>query len=389
MDALKKGLVAVQVGEALANYAVADAPLKVAAPTERTRRPEHCDWIFQDDQTFWQEQLSDYGKAAREKTRKPQWFRINFAAVSEWVARVPGLYWLPGSARMRKVHPSQIESEDARWRTYTPKGKSQLVSGGVGTLRFPPSEDGYRLVTLSASCNASTGVPALVSPDVWDYLDLKEGSIIVDGWACWRAMPQRWAVQFPIIQEIPRDCLILDNVEAIGEVEQRAPIQAHPFSVLEYWDGPTQLHDFVYATAYTGEKRFRHEISEFFETYRKARDRDGSYLIAADIEQPMWEAIFASPAEMRKDKDAQLRLIEERVQDVVKGVDVVEALVRKLSGVMDETDLKRLSVKAGIEWRRWSRGGSIGEQAARLVDAAIRSSKQQALLYAIQFEVPQ
>jgi hypothetical protein len=93
--------------------------------------------------------------------------------------------------------------------------------------------------------------------------------------------------------------------------------------------------------------------------------------------------------DQRKDKDAQLRLIEERVEDVVKGVDVAEALIRKLSRVMDATDFERLSVKAGIEWRRWSRGGSIGDEAARLVDAAIHSSKQQALLYAAQFELPQ
>jgi hypothetical protein len=247
-----------------------------------------------------------------------------------------------------------------------------------------------RQVGLTASYNASTGVPALVSPDVWDHHHLTEGSIIEWGEARWRGMPQRWAAQFPVIRGIPRGCFVLDDVDAIYRVgERKVPIQAHPFSVMEYWDGPTQLHDFVYATADTAQQGFRRELSKFFEAYRTAKDRNGTYLIAADIADPMWNATFANPEEMRREKSAQLRLIEQRVQDAVQGIDIAEALVRKLSGVMNATDLQRLSVQAGIEWRQWWQGGSIGEEAARLVDAAISRGKQQALLHAVQFELPQ
>jgi hypothetical protein len=155
---------------------------------------------------------------------------------------------------------------------------------------------------------------------------------------------------------------------------------------MEYWDGDMQLHDFVYATADSTDPGFRGYLTEFFEGYRKDKDRHGTYLTAADIAEPMWDAMFADPADMRVRKAAQLRLIERRLADAAKDQDVVAALLRRLSAVARTDDLKRLSEKAGIPWRRWSQGGSIAEEAGRLVGAAVEDEKEQALLYAVQFE---
>ncbi|WFU40782.1 hypothetical protein QA640_42640 [Bradyrhizobium sp. CB82] len=387
-----------KVGEALANYSLADTPLAEGQIGEEEARAPAYGSGFYDDQEIWRDLLRlhshtrlDEGRPGR-RTSSPdpnRWDTVSTlykVAVSEWVARVPGLYWLPGSQRMRTVHPSQIESKSDGWLTYTPRGKSQTVSGGVGTLKLSPSESGYRLATLTASCNASTGVPALISPDVWDHHRLREGSVIVCGATRWRAMPLQWAAQFPIMQQLPRGCLVLDNVENVLDVEDGAPIQAHPFSIMEYWDGPVRLFDFVYATADTRDEGFRADLSRFFEAYRLANDREGNYLTAADIAEPMWDAEFTSPESLRRDQRAQLRLIERRVEDTIRGIDFTEVLVKRLSQAAGLTDLKRISANAGIEWRRWSQGGAIGDEATRLVEYAISSGKQQALLYSLQYE---
>ena len=51
----------------------------------------------------------------------------------------------------------------------------------------------------------------------------------------------------------------------------------------------------------------------------------------ADIAEPLWDAMFADPADMRVRKAAQLRLIERRLADAAKDQDVVAALLRRLS----------------------------------------------------------
>jgi len=383
-EALLRSFLAVQVAEAAANYAHADEPLtRVTRATRKARLVQSGPIRSLDDEKFWWRMLENEGHSVHSVFGRS-------VAITEWIARIPGLYWRPGSAQMRKVLPAQIEVETGNWRTYTPQGKSRLVSGGVGTLRFPPATDGFRLVTITSTHNASAGVPALVSPDVWDHWNLAEGSVVNISDIPWRPMPQEWAAQFPVIRGIKRGCLVLSKVAAVEVKEQGAPVQVHPFSIMEYWNENIQLHDFVYATGDTRSKGFRRDVSQFFESYRNDKGREGSYLTTSDIADPMWDATFADPAEMRASRGPQLRLIEKRAEEAVSGPGSIDALLRKLSSLDSHSDLMRLSEKAGIPSPRWSSFGiSLGEEAARLVDVAIQSNKQQALLHAVMLELPQ
>ena len=312
--------------------------------------------------------------------------RIYEAAVSEWVARVPGLYWAPSSSFMRKIKPALIEHKTKTWITYQPLGKSQKVMGGIGTLRLAPATDGYRLMTLTTTLNASAGILALVSPEIWEDGWCGEGSVISAS-AKWQAMTEKWASQFPSVKGIPRGYLILDKRDQVRVREHGAPVEIHPFSIMEYWDGSAQLLDYVYATVDTTEADFRDKLTDFFESYRIAEGRGGEYLLAADVSDPMWDAWFSSPAELRDSRRAsQLRLIEARVHDAVSGQDVVDALIRTLSQSDNVKDLRRLSKDAGIEFQRWSAGGTVAEESARLVSEAVRSGKEQALIQVVMAE---
>ena len=179
----------------------------------------------------------------------------------------------------------------------------------------------------------------------------------------------------------------MDEVDSIHYVDYGTPILIHPFSVMEYWSGPAQLHDFVYATADTSNISYRREVSMFFEEYKTLHGRDGTYLLSADMPEPMWEATFSDPEEMRVRKDVQLRLIKQRVDETVNGEDVAEALIKKLSALDGVDDLRRLSADAEVDWRRWSEGGLLAAEAARLVDSAIRLGKQHSLLQIVLMEM--
>ena len=285
----------------------------------------------------------------------------------------------------------RVESQLNMWKIYTLPMESVVVSGGVGTLRLLAAIDGYRLVTLTSSLNASSSVPALVSPDVWDHLLMPEG-VLIGGHAVWRDMPLQWAEQFPITSGIPRGCLMLDQPDEvqIWDPGDRAPILVHPFSVIEYSEGPTLPHDFIFAAADTSNPTHRKGLGDFFERHRNEDGHDGTYLLSADIAQPMWDATFGSPAAMRASKGAELRVLEERIKEIVNGQDCVDSLRHMLSDVEMHADRKRLSEKAGIPFQRWAANGiSHADQVVRLIDAAVRSNQQQALLYAVKLEFPQ
>lgn len=379
LNALETGFVAAQIGEAISSYIRSDAPLIDPAIVES--EPQEGSYrYYEDDGDFWSK-VSNTGE---------QEFSFYKVAISEWVARVPGLYWRPEAQQMRKIAPAMIENMGRDWMVYRPIGKSQKVSGGVGTQKFPPSENGYRMITLTTSLNASAGVPALISPEVWQARRLGEGSVISSRKSFrWQPIPMSWAREFPIVRGISRGCLFLDDPDPITSSDEIAPILVHPYSVMEYWAKETLLHDFVYASAVAGDACFRGDIEEFFEQYRKANGREGIYLTASDIAMPMWDAVFLSPKDMRENKAYELGLIEARLKDALKGEAVVEALLQKLASLPTVDDLRRISSNAGLGWRRWSQGGRLVDEVARLVAKAIETERHYALFQAVQMEFTQ
>lgn len=408
---LDRAIIASEIAEAVENYARADQRLLEHArhmlSDQSLQTPEKRDGIcyMHDDRSLWHRILSgaEFGQAERSS------FDVEFqwAAVSEWVARISGLIWRRQSSEThvytmhdertyaRRLDLSKMRervgSELNRWKDYTLPMESVVVSGGVGTLRLPAAIDGYRLITLTCSLNASSGVPTLVAPDVWHKLRLSEG-VLISGQATWRDMPLQWAAQFPIVSGIPRGCLLLNNPDRIRVVDEgsRAPTLAYPFSVMQYWVGQTLLHDFIFTSVDTSYGGYRSDLESFFERHRHEDGREGTYLLSADIAQPIWDATYGSPAEMRASKGPELRLLEERVKELMNGQDCIDSLQRLLSGVETHANLSRLSERAGIPAQRWlAIGIRHADQVVRLIDAAVQADKQQALLYAVKLEFPQ
>src|SRR5436305_10110430 len=120
-SALTKGLVAAQIAETFATYASADLPLtKHEIIRSRVPRLEDGPAVM-DDEMFWKSVLGDGAGALGI------WYFFE-VAISEWVPRIPGLFWTRGSKAMRTINPSLIEHQTREWVTYTPLRKSQKVS---------------------------------------------------------------------------------------------------------------------------------------------------------------------------------------------------------------------------------------------------------------------
>jgi hypothetical protein len=377
--------------ECIENYSTADDPLVTSDPNavpdggaDEKHRFNYQDYLFNyNDQGFWIEVFRRNDRCWDASVQ----FDICF--VSEWVARVPGLYWKTESAALREVSPNCIESQSEDWITYDPPGKSQKVLGGIGTLRFPPDSFGRRLISLTCGLNASSGVPALVTPDIWDQLSNSsqaDGRMLSGLMSHWRPMSTEWAERFPSIRGIPKGYVVLDAQSRLTISENHGPVRFAPFTVMEYVSEDTRRYDFVYASADLGDRNWRRSIEDFFEGYKSRNGRSGTYLLSADMANPLWDSEYRSPVEMRPN----LSLIEKRIRKRLEGADVVDQVIVALGKTVHSgNELHRLSDQIGVPSALWATDGPIAQQIASFVAEVIRQTgKIEELLQQLLFEHP-
>jgi hypothetical protein len=339
---LKEAYVGARTLETFVNYARADAPF--GAPPGVPDTPKQ-DYLWEDE-GFWRSVLKEPEKAWGVR------FHIDRALLSEWVARVPGLFWTEDAEKLRNLTATYAELISDRWQAFAPLTKSEKVMGGLGTFRLPPAEDGTRLVTLTTSYNASAGVPALVTADVWDKIGQAgpcEGRLL-EGAARWQPMAGGWAARFKSTRDVPRGYLVLDNPDAITTIDALAPIQIHPFTIMEYRAGSNELFAYVYATGDTAYSDYRGYLSEFFDAYKDEGGRFGRYLLAEGT--------------------------------------IEEVLVALGSVARSEADLRRLSHDVGIEPDFWLRSGTPAEMRSEFVDEVVRQKKLAELVEVIALQAP-
>jgi hypothetical protein len=265
---------------------------------------------------------------------------------------------------------------------YPPDQRSlQVVLGGRGTLRLPQGDDGSRLATLVQFGDVAAGVPVLISADVWNRIQEEhscEGQVI-SGKASWVSMLDKWATNFPVIRDIPRGYLLLNDPDAVSISDYRDQTYITPFSIMEYESGASELFDYVYVGACTDEKDYRKKVEDFFGRYHKDVSPHASYLIAGDMVQPMWDAEFLSPAQLKSldpSAKSQLSLLEARVRDHMLGKHVIEPLLDKLGDVIHEQDeLIVLSGEIRLKTAFWLVGGNLAEQISQFVDAVVQHKK--------------
>jgi hypothetical protein len=371
-EMLRQARVAARVLESAANYARAS----VHYAPEIAESGSHDRLLYREDVDFWGQVLAAPGNCWRKRVDA-----FDPVIFSEWVARVPGLFWKPGMASMRTYSAADVERYDLDGITLKPYGKSEIVMGGVGTLKLPPNAEGYLLGTVTTSTNVSAGVPVLVHPDVLECHDLREGSVIVLRSPLWAPMPFEWSARFPSTRGHPLGCLLLTKPETLGVVGGIGATQIHPFTIMSYPSGTAELFDFVYATGVTTDPQYRQKLERFFNDYKDRNGRKGTYLIRADVAESLWDAEVASPQELAP----HLELLERRVNDRQLGKDVTERLLQALASLPDVNYLRKISTMVDIEPSTWDAGGSLSDAAARFL---ARAPDIAALIDALAMERP-
>lgn len=315
---------ATQLIESLENYSVMD---NTVIKDPELKGGETL-WI-NDDQYFWRDVLASPDKYWNRKIEIYEW------VISDWVARVPGLYWHQEAEGLRDVPESLVEIRSKNYVQYQPSGKSRKVMGGIGTFLLPPADDGKQIMSITNSHNASLGIPMLVYPEVIAYHKLVQGDQVSVRGAVWRKMSQEWVNRFPERKGIPRGYLVVDHPDQLIKHGVNAPIVFQPFSIMEYDEGHARLFDYTYFSIDSYEPGYRDLLRYFFEKYRTENGRNGRYLIAADMNEPLFDAAYNNPAELLRNEvggKAQLALLAERIRGAfLYKQESLESIIQKIS----------------------------------------------------------
>ncbi len=310
--------------------------------------------------------------------------------ISDWVARVPGLFWTESSRAMRKHNDTDIAIQSKEWTEFYPPGKSKKVLGGIGTLLLPPTDDGKIIMSVSASCNASVGIPLLIYPEVLEVHKLKQGNFVSIRGAKWQPMSVQWANQFDSIIGIPRGYFIIDKPEKIEVYSENHPVVYHPFSIMEYEFKDTILYDFVYATADSKVINVDSQIEKFFNEYRKKDGRNGEYLLNPNIIKPIFESRYMSPQELQNPSEkAKLKLLYERVRNSHFNGIAIDKLVNELPKFyFSKESIISLARHIGINPAILA-DNSATSMSAQLISLCIEKEKVEVLIDRMVIDYPQ
>ena len=165
-----------------------------------------------------------------------------------------------------------------------------------------------------------------------------------------------------------------------------------PFSVMAYWDGDTELYDYVYILTDTSDEGHRSRIEKFFAAYKEDRGRQGRYLIASDVANPLWDAEYSSPEELRRlapASESYLKLVCEHIRKRTLDREVVDELLRRLTAHVPPEDLRRIADDLGLPAAYWDRGGTPADPYIQFLERIFERDKLEELVLKLALLYPE
>lgn len=240
---------------------------------------------FRHDSDFWNFILSK--KTASEVFPLVS---IEKFTISEWIPRIPGLFYSKKVERIRmQIGIGALD--------HLPSVKTKFVLGGVGTSSFAPNFNGQRILCLTSTNNANTGIPIIIPNNLWHDLSLKSGQIVSLSQVKWEIMAEDWARRFESTNNIPRGMLRVEDKSQIKIIFDGVPPMFTPFSILEHIHAGALHYDYVFCMADSFDTW--DEIADYFEKYRKKNGNAGRFLIKSNSEMPYFEAEYESPDHLK------------------------------------------------------------------------------------------
>lgn len=314
---------ATRIIETLENYAIAD---QVDPAEPRNYTPTLL--TAYDEYHFWNIILTN------PEATFDTLVRLENFTLTEWVPRVPGLYW-NGNARQIRHLTRDIRS------VYRPFEKSRFVMGGMGT-NLLPSENGQRVVGVCQDGGACGAIPMLIPDAIWNRLSLHPGHRLTLLDVRWKRMTGDWSQRFESMAGIPRAYLCVeDESQVTVSAEDVLPVY-QPYTILEYVRDNVLLYDYVFCSAQSINER--QQVSDFFEKYRKDYGNNGRYLLNPDPASPLFDSAYNSPEQLGRTETGgqyHLELLKERIRDTYFKDKCIDDILEVMSKAYDDSDAVR------------------------------------------------
>lgn len=359
-----------RVIEALENYGVSGQGFPETQSGTRGGRPE----FMPNEEEFWKKVLQDPNACWNQP------FEFFHCVLSEWTPRIPGLYFSKGAAAIRAAADYEIAIKGPKWPEYRPPGKSAKVIGGMGTFLLPPDDEGNLLYSITVSSNASVGIPVLITADIAEQFRLQQGDVLNINKARWVKMSMSWSSRFPSVKGIPNGYLLINKPEQVIKTGIPGLVEFHPCTIMEYQHGDNLLCDYIYVCADSSAPDYRLELERFFEYYRTKEGRNGRYLLACDPAQPMYDAQFSSPAEMKNaPQAAAMKLIAGRIRKVTFNGQTIDNILAAINTTHTRPeDIMGLAERIDVPSNQLT-GASAAQLANSLVGLCIDQHKLEEL----------
>jgi hypothetical protein len=150
-----------------------------------------------------------------ERYRAYRWVKLINFQIIDWFPRTPGLYHTVRASMSRREARRYVR-EEAGFRFYEPRGKTHMMDGGIGAVRFKPmiiEGDECWLCTATSDEYCHTGVPVAIPNHIMARVELNK-QFTITGQT--RFLPEFLAHHFYHMTRIPQMYLLADSIEISG-----------------------------------------------------------------------------------------------------------------------------------------------------------------------------
>ena len=200
-------------------------------------QPNEAEASTQDDLTFLSD--SDFWKTFlnTQHLSSMRWVKLIGFQISDWFPRTPGLYHTKAAGSYRASNNIYLRNVDEA-QFYTPAGKSRLLKGGIGTIRFKPirvssiSDEEHWLCTATSDGYVHSGIPLAIPNGLMGQIDFEANFTIVGQV---KFLPNVLEPYFSHMTRIPQIYLLVDTLQRMSKEAEMPYITPMVFFASD-WD---------------------------------------------------------------------------------------------------------------------------------------------------------
>jgi hypothetical protein len=170
--------------------------------------------------------------------------------LTQWVPRIPGLYWTSYGHMLRRITEREFKHSPALGLHYNPNCKGQMIHGGLGSVRLNKT-DGLSLYGATTSGNINASIPIVISSNISNSLQRftkNNPNIEVDLKGTIKRIP--FTYEHLRHEHIPKLCLYVNSILNVQKYKSDFSLEATAWTI---YSNPKA----------TGEKKFGYTYASF------------------------------------------------------------------------------------------------------------------------------